>query len=166
VADASDNLIKGQEGYERNPEIKRKRYLSGDELKRLTEALAKHPDQTVADIFRLLLLTGARRGEVLGMRWADLDLAAGKWVKPGSTTKQKTEHEVPFSVPVRQLLSGQASAGSPNSYSQAMATKGTWSRSSVHGNRSAGRLGSPGSASTTCATALRVSSPPAAPRCR
>jgi integrase len=100
-----DNLIKGQEGFERNPEIKRKRYLSGDELKRLTKALAKHPDQTVADIFRLLLCSGARRGEVLAMRWADVDLTAGKWVKPGSTTKQKTEHEVPISAPVRQLLS-------------------------------------------------------------
>ena len=55
-------------------------------------------------MIRLLLLTGARRGEVLGMRWADLDLAAGTWVKPGSETKQKREHRVPLSAPVRQLL--------------------------------------------------------------
>ena len=39
------------------------------------------------------------------MRWADVDLTAGKWVKPASTTKQKAEHEVPLSAPVRQLLS-------------------------------------------------------------
>jgi integrase len=91
-------------GIERNPENKRKRYLNGDELARLLEALSKHPDRRTADVVRLLLLTGARRGEVLGMRWADLDLTAGKWVKPGSTTKQKTEHEVPLSQAALQLL--------------------------------------------------------------
>jgi integrase len=92
-------------GIERHPEIKRRRYLNGDELARLLEALTKHPDQRIAHVFRLLLLTGARRGEILAMRWADLDLDAGKWIKPGSTTKQKTEHEVPLSEPARQLLS-------------------------------------------------------------
>jgi integrase len=96
-----DNPCKG---IERNYEVKRKRYLHADELGRLLMALASHPDQEVANIFRLLLLTGARRGEVLAMRWADVDLTAGKWVKPGSTTKQRTEHEVPLSAPARQLL--------------------------------------------------------------
>jgi integrase len=96
----TDNPCKG---IERHPEVKRRRYLNGDELARLVEALNKH-DQHSANIFRMLLLTGARRGEVLGMRWADLDLAAGKWTKPASTTKQKSEHEVPLSAPARQLL--------------------------------------------------------------
>jgi integrase len=102
-----DNPCKG---IERNPEVKRKRYLKedgelGHELVRLTKALATHPDQRTADIFRLLLLTGARRGEVLGMQWPNLDLTAGKWVKPASSTKQKEEHVVPLSEPARQLLS-------------------------------------------------------------
>ena len=69
-------------------------------------ALAEHPDQQAANVFRLLLLTGARRGEVLAAKWADIDLAAGVWVKPGATTKQKTLHRVPLSAPARQLLSG------------------------------------------------------------
>jgi integrase len=97
-----DNPCKG---IEKNYESKRKRYLSGDELTRLTAALAKHPDKQAADCFRLLLLTGARRGEVLAMRWADLDLTAGKWIKPGSATKQKTEHEAPLSAVALRLLS-------------------------------------------------------------
>jgi integrase len=91
-------------GIERNHEAKRKRYLSGDELVRLTTALAAYPDRQTANIFRLLLLTGARRGEVLSMRWADIDLTAGTWIKPGSTTKQRTDHCVPLSAPTRQLL--------------------------------------------------------------
>jgi integrase len=92
-------------GIERNSEVKRTRYLSGDELTRLTAALAAHPDPDIANIFRLLLLTGARRGEVLAMRWGDVDLTTGTWLKPGATTKQKTDHTVPLSAPCRQLLS-------------------------------------------------------------
>jgi integrase len=97
-----DNPVRG---IERNKEYLRRRYLSSDELVRLTTALAKHPDEQTADIIRLLLLTGARRGEVLSMRWADLDLTAGIWSKPPSSTKQKEHHQVPLSAPVRQLLS-------------------------------------------------------------
>lgn len=99
----SDNPARG---IERNPENKRTRYLNGDELARLTAALADHADQQAADIIRLLLLTGARRGEVLTMRWADLDLEAGVWTKPGATTKQKTTPRVPLSAPARQVLAG------------------------------------------------------------
>jgi integrase len=97
----TDNPSKG---VERNPEAKRKRYLSGDELERLTMTLATYLDQEVANIIRLLLMTGARSGEVFGMRWTDLDLVTGTWTKLGSTTKQKSDHVVPLSAPVRQLL--------------------------------------------------------------
>ena len=91
-------------GVERNDEAKRKRYLSAAELKRLSEVLAEHDDRDAADIFRFLLLTGARRGEVLAARWRDIDLEKGTWSKPGATTKQRTEHIVPLSAPARQLL--------------------------------------------------------------
>jgi integrase len=91
-------------GLERNPEEKRNRYLAGDELRRLTEALATHPNQRAANAIRLLLLTGARRGEVLAAEWGQFDLEAGVWVKPSSQTKQKRMHRVPLSAPVRQLL--------------------------------------------------------------
>jgi integrase len=90
----------------RNPEHQRQRYLSGEELDRLTAALDAYGDQHVANIFRLLLLTGARRGEVLSMRWDDVDLTAGIWVKPASATKQKKRHEVPLNAPARLILAG------------------------------------------------------------
>jgi integrase len=92
-------------GIERNTEYSRRRYLSPDELARLTTALAEHHDQQAADIIRILLFCGCRRGEALAMRWADVDLSAGTWSKPASSTKQKEAHEVPLSAPVRQLLS-------------------------------------------------------------
>jgi integrase len=95
-----DNPVKG---IERNKEYHRRRYLSGDELVRLTKALAKHRDKGAADAIRLLLLTGARRGEVLSMRWSEV--ADGVWSKPPSSTKQREHHQVPLSAPARQLLS-------------------------------------------------------------
>ena len=91
-------------GIERADEQKRKRYLNAAELERLSKALTEHDDRDAADIFRLLLLTGARRGEVLAMRWDDYDSESGIWSKPGATTKQKTTHVIPLSAPARQLL--------------------------------------------------------------
>ena len=91
-------------GIERNKEHHRRRYLSGDELGRLVAVLAEHPDRQVANAVRMLLLTGARRGEVLSMRWSDVDLGAGTWSKPASSTKQNQHHEVPLSAPARALL--------------------------------------------------------------
>lgn len=96
-----DNPAKG---IERNPEEKRHRYLSPSEVARLGEALDRLEDRQAANIIRLLLLTGARSGEVMGAKWEDLDLGASVWTKPGSTTKQKTLHRVPLSAPARQLL--------------------------------------------------------------
>lgn len=96
-----DNPVKG---VERNGEDKRKRYLKGDELARLTVALAGHRDQQAANVVRMLLLTGARKGELLAATWNQFDLDKGKWTKPGATTKQTTEHEIPLNAPARQLL--------------------------------------------------------------
>jgi integrase len=92
-------------GIERNTEYTRRRYLTTEELPRLLAALAEHPEKQAADAIRLLLLTGARRGEVLSMRYADVDLGRGLWSKPASSTKQKQAHEVPLSAPARQILS-------------------------------------------------------------
>ncbi|MGH7054931.1 MAG: tyrosine-type recombinase/integrase [Stellaceae bacterium] len=100
-------------GVERNPEERRYRYLSGDELRRLTEALAAHSSQAAANAVRLLLLTGARRGEVLSATWDQFDLNAGIWIKPSAHTKQKREHRVPISAPARQLL-GEMKAAQKN----------------------------------------------------
>jgi integrase len=99
----TDNPCKG---IERNQEHKRRRYLSADELTRLSRALDEYSDQQSADIIRMLLLTGARRGEALQARWQDIDLTTGTWRKPAATTKQQSEHEVPLSNAARQLLTG------------------------------------------------------------
>ena len=53
----------------------------------------------------MMLLTGARKGEVLAARWDQFDLKAGAWTKQSSETKQKRDHSTPIAAPVRQLLS-------------------------------------------------------------
>ncbi len=91
-------------GLEKNDEQKRARYLSEPELTALISALAAHSDQQMSNVFRLLLLTGARRGEVLSMAWDQLDLEAGIWVKPSGHTKSRLEHRVPLSDAATELL--------------------------------------------------------------
>jgi integrase len=67
--------------FEEHP---RQRYLDGDEIARLMAALDQHPRRSSALAIKLLLLTGARRSEVLGAKWSEFDLAAGLWRPPGS----------------------------------------------------------------------------------
>ena len=98
----TDNPCKG---IEKNPEEKRSRYLSADEMTHLSAALANLRDQIAANAIRLLLLTGARRGELLQARWQDINFERGQWSKPASSTKQAKLHVVPLSAPALQLLS-------------------------------------------------------------
>jgi len=101
-------------GIEKFPEEKRERYLKPDEIQRLSQAfvdyvtLAFRPSQAkrASDAIRLLMLTGARRSEVLSAKWNMFDFDGGVWTKPSSHTKQKKAHRVPLSPPALQLLQG------------------------------------------------------------
>ena len=62
----------------RNPRRKLTRFLSGEEIDRLHGTLERLVDerpyrQLQADIIRLLLLTGCRRGEILKLKWSEVD---------------------------------------------------------------------------------------------
>lgn len=50
------------------------------------------------------ILTAARSGEVRGMRWAEVDIAAGIWTVPAARMKAAKEHRVPLSTQVITLL--------------------------------------------------------------
>ena len=64
-------------GAKRNPRRKLTRFLSRAEVDRLYEALDSHrgrgSGQQQAEIIRLLLLTGCRRGELVHLRWSEVD---------------------------------------------------------------------------------------------
>ncbi|MDZ4759973.1 MAG: site-specific integrase [Alphaproteobacteria bacterium] len=75
------------------PSGQRHRYLSPQELKRLAEILdqpALSPTVGAATtIIMLLLLTGARRGEIEGLKWSEVDFQYGMLRKETSKTGAK-----------------------------------------------------------------------------
>jgi integrase len=53
------------------------------------------------------LLTAQRGGEVIKMRWADVDLETGWWVIPGSDSKNGRPHRVPLVAQAIEIIRGQ-----------------------------------------------------------
>jgi integrase len=51
-----------------------------------------------------LILTAARSGEVIGARWSEIDLAAGRWIIPGERMKSGSEHRVPLAARAIEIL--------------------------------------------------------------
>lgn len=70
------------EGVKKFAEKSRDRFLQPEELPAFLTALDNLPDQQVANVFRICLFTGARKGNVLSMRWEDIDLAGATWNIP------------------------------------------------------------------------------------
>jgi len=81
---------------ERFAERKRERMLSTSELARLGGALASYDGSPYAvAAVKLLVFTGARLGEVLGLRWTWIDLERGEARLPDSKSGVKTLHLPP-----------------------------------------------------------------------
>lgn len=88
-------------GIKRFPERKRERFLSGDELARLGDVLTSYGGWPyAAAAVRLLVFTGARLGEILGLRWEWVDLERGEARLPDSKTGAKTLHLPPPALAV------------------------------------------------------------------
>jgi integrase len=92
------------DGFRRNAEHSRERYLSKDEYERVFAALDAMENRKAANAIRLLILTGARRGEVLGLEWADLDLSLGIWNRPPHKSKDRKRKRIPLSNEALVLL--------------------------------------------------------------
>jgi len=89
-------------GIRRNPEISRDRFLQSNEMPRFFAALVEEPNTTVRDYLLLSLLTGARRSNVLAMRWVDISLDEGIWRIP--VTKNGTPQNVTLSPEALAIL--------------------------------------------------------------
>jgi integrase len=97
----ADNVARG---IEKAPEERRERFLSQAEIDRLASALAAHKEKVSVNAIRLLMLTGARRGETLAAKWTEFYLQTGVWLKPSAHTKTKKVHRVPLSAAALALL--------------------------------------------------------------
>jgi integrase len=86
---------------ERYAEKKRERFLSPEELARLGDALAQYDGAPYcAAAIKLLVFTGARLGEVLGLQWQWIDFDRGEARLPDSKTGAKTLHLPPPALAV------------------------------------------------------------------
>ena len=76
----------------------------GDGALGFWKALEEDADAEVRDVIKLLLFTGQRRGNVLTMRWADIDLSAGVWSLSAKQTKQAKAQTTPLVAQAREIL--------------------------------------------------------------
>jgi integrase len=86
---------------ERYSEKRRERFLSAGELARLGDVLAAYdgsPYYTAA--IKLLIFTGARLGEILGLQWQWINFERGEARLPDSKTGAKTLHLPPPALAV------------------------------------------------------------------
>lgn len=97
-------MLNPASGVKKYQEYKRDRWLNDEELQRLHDALDCYYNQSVANAIRLLVLTGARKNEVLRATWDQFDLEKSVWIKPAHSTKQKKMEYLPLSTQVVSLL--------------------------------------------------------------
>jgi integrase len=91
----------------------RERFLSKDGAGRFLDAIVDLQDkfllsETSGDALRLLLLTGARKTEILGLRWSEVDQLRNVLILPPERTKAggKTgERRISLSAPALEILS-------------------------------------------------------------
>jgi integrase len=89
-------------GIRKNAERARDRFLLADEIPRFFASLAMEPNETIRDYFLVSLLTGARRANVLAMRWAEIDFDRAEWRIP--RTKNDDPQTVPLAPKVVEIL--------------------------------------------------------------
>lgn len=89
-------------GIKSNKEIQRDRFLQSDELPRFFQAVSQEENKTIRDYVLVSLLTGARRSNVLAMRWQDINFDRAEWRI--EETKNGTPQTVALSPEALEIL--------------------------------------------------------------
>ena len=92
----------------------RHRYLNSEEAVHLWDTVAELEGKALngisaahASVFRLIMLTGARRGEILGLKWAEVDFAHHMLFLPPNRHKTGRENKpraIPLPAQALQIL--------------------------------------------------------------
>ena len=89
-------------GIKKNPERSRERFLQSDELPKFFKSLAVDQNAAIRDYVLLSLLTGARRENVLSMRWDEISFERKEWRIP--RTKNGDPQTIPLMEEVVKVL--------------------------------------------------------------
>lgn len=90
-------------GVRKYKTVSRDRFLTFDELESFFAALEPETE-LFQDFFKLLLYTGARKSNVLAMKWSDINLDLKRWRIAETQTKNKDVNIVPLSEAALQIL--------------------------------------------------------------
>ena len=71
-------------------------------MKQFWEALAKSPNKDFVDFVNLAVWTGARKGDVMSMRWCDVSFDDNRWRIPDP--KLCKPYDVPLTSEVVAIL--------------------------------------------------------------
>lgn len=80
----------------------RVRYLDAEELPKFLKACRKHDDLYLAVL--LSLTTGARKSEIMGLKWAQIDFKSGRAILHAGATKNDDARALPLVNEVLNLL--------------------------------------------------------------
>lgn len=80
----------------------RERFIQVDELERFFEAVAKENNESIRDYVLLSLLTGARKSNVLSMKWENVNISRATWFLPD--TKNDTSQTIPLTIAALEVL--------------------------------------------------------------
>ena len=124
-------------------EVSRERVLTDDEIRRVWRLLEHFPttaerpapgrkgatgpeddpicpvSPALAAALKIRLLTAQRGGEIIRMKWADLDLDAGWWEIPGTDTKNGEPHRVFLVERARAIIRAQQKDAKENESEEA-----------------------------------------------
>lgn len=101
-------------GIAKFPEKSRDRFLQADELPRFFDALAAEGNPTIRDFVLVSLLTGARKSNVLEMRWEEISFDRQEWRIPETKNGEpQTVTLAPEAVEILKARKARAVVGNP-----------------------------------------------------
>ena len=85
----------------------KERFLNNEEMVRLFDALRRCARPVIPEIIEFLLLTGARKREVVNLPWVEIDVNKGLWTLPKERNKAKRVKVIPLSQEAMAVLKRQ-----------------------------------------------------------
>jgi integrase len=98
----TENPAQGLKKY--NEDNRRDRLMTDAELQRLMAVLDSDPARTACLALKMAAFTAARKGEILHMKWSDINRQTGVWTLPASAAKGKRRRAIPLNSSALAIL--------------------------------------------------------------